>query len=175
MSNQKKKRMQHIEELKKRMQQIEEQNRKAILKALKKGNLTFGEILEKRIVSRATLTSHLKKLLRDNSVEKVYDSERNRVVYHIEDKGKGKVNVESWITSLGIMATHYIVRKKLDKPIEPEHDIFHEIEIYLEMDCKQTVWSEMFKYLEEKYGSDFWLSETEMNQEFEKVTGEVEP
>ena len=93
---------------KKRMQQIEEQNRKAILEVLKKQDLTFGELMEKHLVSRATLTSHLKKLLRDHSVEKIYDNEKKRVVYHIKDKSIVKLQIESMIQCLGVVATYSV-------------------------------------------------------------------
>ena len=131
------------------MEWIEEENRKLILKALNREPLIFGELLEMKIVSRTSLSSHLKKLLQNGDVQKVYDSQKKRVVYRICSKAVAEIYVESMIWNLGITATHQIVRTKLNLPLES--NIKEEIEEYLKGDPKNVSWKELFDFLEEKY------------------------
>ena len=117
---------------------------------------TFTELLKKckehrSTLSRVTLTKHLKNLIRKNFVEKTYNSKKDQVVYSPLDKGIVKIQIESMIWNLGKTATHYIVRKKLKKPIDVHYDILYEIDQYMKTEPKSVSWKQLFDFLEDNY------------------------
>lgn len=125
---------------------IKEENQKKILWSLKeKGNLTFKILLEETGLARSTLASHLKDLLEAGKIERFYNT------YRITQKGIPEVQVEGMIQHLGIVATHFIIRKKLKLPIEEESDIYKEIENWLKQEPKDVTWKQLFDYLQEKH------------------------
>ena len=132
------------------MEWVQEENRKLILKALNRENLTFSELLEMKIVSRTSLSSHLRKLLESGDVEKTYASQKKRImVYRICSKAVAEIYIEGMIQYLGRVATHQIVRTKLNLPLE--HDVNKEMETYMEEKPKNVSWKKLFHFLEEKY------------------------
>jgi len=82
-------------------------------------------------------------LLETGKIERFYNT------YRITEKGIPEIQIEGMIQYLGTVATHYIIRKKLNLPIE--FDISHEIEEYLRQEPKNVTWKQLFDYLEEKY------------------------
>lgn len=122
---------------------MKEESRKKILRSLKeKGNLMFKQLLEETELARSTLTLRLKDLLETGKIERFYNT------YKITQKAIAEVQIECMIKNLGRVATHYVVRKKLNKPIDVHHDIFSEIAQWFKQDLS---WKELFDYLEEKY------------------------
>lgn len=134
------------------MKWIEEENRKIILETLNKKALTFGELLEMKIVSRTALSSHLDKLKKSGDIQKKYDSQRKRVVYQLRSKAITELRAKSWIRELGETAVHYIVRQKLKKPTEHPYDIFKLIDQYLKIEQPKPVsWKQLFNFLEKEH------------------------
>lgn len=56
-------------------------NKEIILKELRKGKLTFGEILKDTRLPRGTVGRHLKKMLNNEEIFLIWDKKRERKVY----------------------------------------------------------------------------------------------
>ena len=116
---------------------LRETNRHKILKAIEKHEtIIFRELLNLRIVSKGSLNIHLRSLIKSGEVEKFYNKTKNKLVYRLTKKGAAPLIIEGMIRNLGRVATHYIVRKKLNKPIDIHHDIRNEIKQYLSLKPK---------------------------------------
>ena len=126
-----------------RAQIVKRESQRKILDALKKENLTFGQLLEEAKISRSTLSIHLKELIRNGRIERFYNT------YQITQKAFAEVQIEGMIRYLGTVATHQIVRTKLNLPIE--FDIYKEMENYLKEEPRTVSWKKLSDYLEKKY------------------------
>ena len=132
------------------MEWVKDENRKLILKALNRESLTFGELLEMNIVSRTSLSSHLRKLMKSEDIQKTYATEKKRVVvYQICSKAVADLKIEGMIHYLGLVATHQVARTELNRPIE--FDINEEMKGYVEAKPEDVSWKELFEVLKEKY------------------------
>ncbi|MBZ9572387.1 hypothetical protein KJA15_03590 [Patescibacteria group bacterium] len=129
------------------------------LRKMKDKKVSFGQLLkqcrkQKKGLSKVTLTKHLKMLMSMGEVEKVFNAEKIRGFYRIKGKAINKLMVESWIQNLGVVAIRYIVRTKLNKPIDVDSNISDEIERYLKLEPKKDSlwsWKTLFDYVEENY------------------------
>ena len=126
-----------------RAQIVKRESQRKILDALKKENLTFGQLLEEAKISRSTLSIHLKELIRNGKIERFYNT------YQITPKAIAEVQIEGMIRYLGTVATHQIVRTKLNLPIE--FDIYKEMENYLKEEPRTVSWKKLSDYLEKKH------------------------
>ena len=61
-------------------------NKNIILKELRRGKLTFGEILEDTGLPRGTVARHLKKMLSNDEILIVWDKKREKKVYTADRK-----------------------------------------------------------------------------------------
>ena len=110
---------------------------------LKKEHLTFTMLLAETKLARSTLSFRLKELLRNGKIERYYNT------YRLAQKGIIETQIEGMIQFLGLVATHQIIRNKLDLPLE--FDINEEMEGYSEEKPKNVSWKELFEFLEEKH------------------------
>lgn len=127
-------------------------NRRRILETLTAlERATFEELKENTEVSRATLSSHLKDLMKSKCVKKVYDEERGRVVYRITEKALiEEVIVEGLVEYLGVVATHFVLRTKLGLP--NPISIEEELENYLkDLGTSEIPPKKLFEALRKKY------------------------
>jgi DNA-binding transcriptional ArsR family regulator len=69
------------------MKFIKDANREYVEQLLNKGNLTYGQLLEKTKMSTATLARHLKSLQDEKAIRKIMDSKTGNVVYQLTGKG----------------------------------------------------------------------------------------
>ena len=114
-----------------------------ILDSLKEEHLTFTMLLAKTKLARSTLSFRLKDLVRSGKIEKYYNT------YRLAQKGIIEIQIEGMIRYLGLVATHQIVRTKLNLPVE--FDINKEIEGYARAQSKRITWKELYEFLQEKY------------------------
>jgi len=131
--------------MKKRDARKEESESKILGILKEKGYQTFSVLLAETGLARSTLSQRLKNLMETGKIERYYNT------YKITEKGIPEIYIESMIQNLGIVATHYIVRKKLNLPIEHPYDIREEIKEYLKQEPKTVTWKQLFDYLQEKY------------------------
>lgn len=109
-----------------------QENRKKILNALSKETLTFQELLEKTRISRATLTAHSKELLKNEDIEKIYDDQRNRVVYRITKKALiEELILEKLIDYVGRLTVWRILDGALRKETEVHIEEYYKPENFL--------------------------------------------
>jgi len=108
-----------------------------------KGNLPFKGLLEESGFARSTLARHLKYLIENGKIEKFYN------IYRISQEMVVKAQIESMIQNLGKVATHQIVRTKLNLPVE--FDIENEMFQYERGKPKNVSWKELFEFLEKEY------------------------
>ena len=118
------------------------ESQRRILEALENENLTFEQLLKKAKISRSTLAIHLKELLKNGKARRFYNT------YQITQKAVAEIQIEGMIQHLGRVATHQIVRTKLNIPLE--FDINKEIEEYLKAEPKNVSWKELLDFLEKK-------------------------
>lgn len=122
---------------------IKKKTQRKILKALEKQNLTFEQLLKEAKISRSTLAIHLKELLKNGKIERFYNT------YRLTRKGIVETQIESMIHYLGIVATHHIIKTKLNLPVE--FGIKEEIEGYMKEEPENVSWKELFEFLEKEY------------------------
>jgi len=145
-----------------KMQKLERKMENVILEILGKPEqrkIRFTQLLKEcrkkqPSLSKVTLTKYLKILLQTKEIEKRFDSEHFKGYYQIANRGLAKLMVDSWMNRLGKVAVDYIIRKKLNKPIDVNSDIFDEIEQYLKLEPeKDSLWSwkALFEYFEKDY------------------------
>jgi len=128
---------------------LRESNRRKIKKAINdNANITFGELLDLKIVSREPLNRHLNKLLHSGEVEKYFNKAKNRLVYRLTVKAKIPMQIESMIQNLGSVATHTVFARKMKK--KPKLDINAEIENYIKAKSRISP-KKFYQYLEENY------------------------
>lgn len=110
-----------------------EENRKTILKILARNPSAFTEILEKSKVSRATLTAHLKQLVKENSVVKVFDDTKNRVVYKItEETLIEELVIDALVTHLGFEITVRLLNARLHGQGELHLDEYFTVDKFID-------------------------------------------
>lgn len=119
------------------------ESQRKIVKALEKENLTFKKLLEKAEISRSTLAIHLKELLKNGKIERFYNT------YRITRKAVTELQIEGMINYLGTVATHQIVRTKMNLPLQLK--IKQEIKNYLKGEPKNVSWKELLEYLEKEH------------------------
>jgi DNA-binding transcriptional ArsR family regulator len=96
---------------------LKEETRQIILKELDEDNLSFGKLLERSSVSRGTLNTHLKEMLKNGEAEKVYDLTKEKNVYGISQNARMELAVEGMIENLGKVAVHQLLKMKLHKSV----------------------------------------------------------
>lgn len=135
--------------------QIQETNRQKILKAFEKPEnqtkeLTFAELLDLRLVSRGSLNTHLKALIRSNDIEKCYSKTKDRIAYRLTEKGIIPLTIKSMIQHLGILATYKVWIEKSGMKITLPETLEEAIESYVKADSKIS--SKIFmEHLKENY------------------------
>ena len=94
-------------------------NRARIIEELSKGNYRFDELLKKIGLSRATLNSHLKQLLSEGKIQKIFDSEKNAVVYSIfpETVLREKI-IHDFVNFIGASVVYQILQKEMGEITE---------------------------------------------------------
>lgn len=128
---------------------LRESNSRKIRKAIYDNvNITFGELLKLKIVSREPLNRHLNKLIHSGEVEKYFSKTKNRSVYRLTVKAKIPMQIESMIQNLGSVATHTVFARKMKK--KPKLDINAEIENYIKAKSRISP-KKFYQYLEENY------------------------
>ena len=94
-------------------------NRAKIIKELSRGNYRFDELFHKIGVTRATLNSHLKQLLSEGKIQKIFDSEKNATVYSIFPETElREIIIHDFVNFIGTSVVYQILQKELGEITE---------------------------------------------------------
>lgn len=141
-----------------------EENRKTILRILAKNPSTFTEIFEKSKVSRATLTAHLKQLLKEKAVVKVFDNTKNKVVYKItEDTLIEELVIDALVTQLGFEITSLLLNARLHGQRKLHLDEHFKVDKFIDnfilknFNVKSVPTEKLLEALKKKFGTTEWV------------------
>ena len=90
-------------------------NRARIIQALAREDLRFEELLKKVEVSRATLDSHLKRLVTEKKIKKQYSPTKNAIVYSVlPETLLREIIIHDFVNFIGTSVVFQILQKEMD-------------------------------------------------------------
>ncbi|MEM3518238.1 MAG: winged helix-turn-helix domain-containing protein [Nitrososphaerales archaeon] len=137
---------------------IKEETRKTIFKELEKESLTFEELLKRTKVSRATLATHLKEMIKNLEVRKIYSEKKDKIVYELTSKAFLIYATEARIRYLGSVALYSALKEKLgvSSPVSLKEKIEEVLKAY---EKEGIAPKEIIKYMEKHYPFSLYKNE----------------
>jgi len=145
-------------------------NRTRIIEELAKEECRFEELLRRIGISRATLNSHLKQLLQEGKIRKLYSSTKNAIVYSVfPETLLREIIIHDFVNFIGSRVVEQILRiemKEISKLDLKKAFPYGTVEDFVERryKTKSPSYRTILDILKEEYGE--WIEKEGIDDEF---------